>query len=63
MISSSDNNTKEIQSNQNALLVMVSTIGTKSRAKTGKQKIKVSDCKLVVVVPPLVKVFTSRNED
>ena len=37
MISSSDNNTEEIQSNHNALLVMVSTIGTKSRPKNGKQ--------------------------
>ena len=63
MISSSDNNTEEIQSNHNALLVMVSTIGTKSRPKDGKQKFKVSDCKLVVVVPPLVNVLTLHYEN
>ena len=38
---------------------MVSSGSTSSGAKTGKSQV----CELVVVVPPLVKVFTSRNED
>ena len=42
MISPSDNNTKELQSNDNVSRVTVSSSSTSREAKTGKQKMKVA---------------------